>query len=442
MRKIFSFCFCLVYILIFLFTSVSALNIETDFEIKSDVVFMINTDSDVIVYEKNIDKRVYPASLVKIMTAIIALENVKDLENTMVTAHGYIYDEFVGISVSNADIKRGEIVSMKDLLYSMILQSACESASIIADYISGGDIPKFVSMMNEKAKSLGALNTNFVNAHGLASSTQYTTARDMYIITKYALTLPLFEQMATTVKYEMQPTNKHTVRFVYHTNIMLDKARGGKYYYKYMKGIKTGTTDESGRNLISTASKDGYNYMLITMGAPLKDDNGKNLTTNFSYTDAINLYDWAFKNYKFKKVLSKDTSVSEVKVKLSTDVGHVLLSPEKDILYLLQNNIDVSTIQKIINIPEYVKAPISKGQVIGEVELKFRDEALGKTNLIATDNVKSNFILVVLDIISIILNSIWFKIILGLIIVIIIAYILIVIRYRNNNYKSIFKTKR
>ncbi len=376
------------------------------------------------------------------MTAIIALENVKDLENTMVTAPGYIYDEFVGINVSNADIKRGEIVSMKDLLYSMILQSACESASIIADYISGGDIPKFVDMMNEKAKSLGALNTNFVNAHGLASSTQYTTARDMYTITKYALTLPLFEQIATTVKYEMQPSNKHEARFVYHTNIMLDKARGGKYYYKYMKGIKTGTTDESGRNLISIASKDGYNYMLITMGAPLKDDNGKNLTTNLSYTDAINLYDWAFKNYKFKKVLSKDTSISEIKVKLSTDVGHVLLSPEKDISYLLQNNIDVSTIQKIINIPEYVKAPIYKGQVIGEVELRFRDETLGKTNLIATNNVKSNFILVILDNISIILNSIWFKIILGLIIVIIIVYILIVIRYRNNNYKSIFKTKR
>ncbi len=123
MKKIFSFCFCLVYIFILLFTSVSALNIETDFEVKSDVVFMINMDSDVIVYEKNIDKRVHPASLVKIMTAIIALENVKDLENTMVTAPGYIYDEFVGINVSNADIKRGEIVSMKDLLYSMILQS-------------------------------------------------------------------------------------------------------------------------------------------------------------------------------------------------------------------------------------------------------------------------------------------------------------------------------
>ncbi|MDF2567049.1 MAG: D-alanyl-D-alanine carboxypeptidase, partial [Oscillospiraceae bacterium] len=274
--------------------------------VNSQAAYMVNTDTGTVIYEKNADKRMYPASLTKIMTAIIAMEQTKDLDKTVVTAPSYIFDELYGQNASNADIRQGEKVTMRDLLYACILPSACEAGSIIADYIGKGSIPDFTAMMNEKAKELGATGTNFVNAHGLFDASQYTTAKDMYLITKYAMSVPGFLEIAGTYKHTMKATNKHSEkRNIYHTNLLLKNNGTNPYYYPYAKGIKTGTLDESGRNLISIASKDGYNYLLVTLGAPMSDPSGKILC----YNDAINLYEWAFSRFKVKAILKTTETV-------------------------------------------------------------------------------------------------------------------------------------
>lgn len=366
---------------------------KVSFEVFSDTAFLLNTDTGTVVYEKNPDKKTYPASLTKIMTAIIAIEHVSDLENTVVTAPGYIFDEFYGISVSNAGIERGEEVRMIDLLYALMLPSACEAGSIIADYVGKGNIASFVDMMNAKCAEIGATNTNFENAHGLYHPEQVTTARDMATITQYALKLPIFEKVSTTVSYTMPATNKHTApRDIKHTNFMLNQKLGGKYYYADMKGVKTGSIDEVGKNLVSTVSRNGYNYLLVTIGAPFNDKNGIRWPAgvNKSFDDAKALYDWALSSFSRQKVLKENDVIDEVPVSLASDRDYVTLVAEQDVAALLPNDVETTAIQKKRILAEDVVAPVKKGTVLGRMELRLADEVIATVNLVASTDVERN----------------------------------------------------
>lgn len=401
------------------------------FEVNSDAVYLVNTDTGTVVYEKNADKKIYPASLTKIMTAIIAIETIPDLEGTVITAPAYLYDEFYGMNVSNADIKQFEEVRMLDLLYAMMLQSACEASSIIADHIGDGNISDFVDLMNKKAQEIGATDTVFKNPHGLFDEGQVTTAKDMYLITKYALTLPIFEKISTTATYSMPATNKHSEpRFVIHTNLMLSKSRGGEYYYENIKGIKTGSLPEVGRNLISMASFDGYNYLLITMGAPTADAKGVALPYNGSYLDAKKLYKWAFSSFSLEKVLEVDQDIAEVPVALSAGQDYITLISKNDVTQLIPNDVDTTTIQKVKTLAKDVKAPVKKGDVLGKLDLKLKDEVIATVDLVASQDIDRSEYLYVLDITKRFLSTPFVRsmlIILGLLILI---YLVLRARYK------------
>ncbi|MEG0571360.1 MAG: D-alanyl-D-alanine carboxypeptidase family protein [Oscillospiraceae bacterium] len=420
---------------------------DVDFEVASKGAYLVNTDTNTVVYEKNKDEKLYPASLTKIMTTLLALETISDLENTVITAPAYVYNEFAGLSVSNADIKQREEVRAIDLLYATMLPSACEAASIVADYISGGSIPKFVEQMNQKAKELGAVNTHFVNAHGLHDPEQYTTPYDMYLIVKHALTIPKFEEISTTVSYEMPATNKHaSPRTIVHTNSMTSKVRGGPlYYYQYVKGIKTGTTPEAGSNLVSMASKDGYNYLLVTMGAPLLDENGNKYNRTFSYLDAKNLYEWAFNTFKLKTIVQSGQTFGEMKIKLSSKQDFVTLKANKDVNLLLPNNVDQTNLLFEKTLYENVNAPINAEQTLGTMDIKLKNETIATIDLVASESVGRNPVLYAWDLIKRFFKSFWVKLISILLLIIIILYIVYAVLYnkkrRNKNkiskrYKS------
>lgn len=401
------------------------------FEPNSKAIYMVNTDTDTVVYEKNAHETIIPASLTKIMTAIIAIEKVPDLEGTVVTAPAYLYDEFYGLNVSTADIRQGEQVRMIDLLYAMMLQSACEASSIIADYIGEGSIAQFVDMMNQKAKEIGAKNTVFKNPHGLYADGQVTTAYDLYLITKYALQLPIFEKIATTATYQMPATNKHSQpRYVIHTNLMLSKSRGGSYYYPYAKGIKTGSLPEVGKNLISMASKDGYNYLLITLGAPDKDENGKPLGKNGAFEDAINLYKWAFSSFKQQTIINEGEVIDEVKVALSSQQDYVSLLAKNEVTALLPKDVDVTAIQKITTLAQNVRAPIKKGDVLGKVDLKLNDEVIETVDLVAYQDLDRDIWLYSLDLVKRFLKNTVVQILLGVLLILILIYLVLKARYR------------
>lgn len=421
----------------------SASSPDLGFTVNSEAVYLVSYDSGTVLYQKNADKKMYPASLTKIMTAIIAIENCSDLE-TVVTAPGYIFDDLFELNVSNADIRHGEQIRMIDLLYALMLRSACEGASIIADYVGGGSIDNFVQMMNDKAQELGCNNTHFVNPHGLHDDNQYTTAADMYKITKYALdNLPIFKEIACSNSYVMPATNKHSSeRTIYHTNTMMDERRAGKYYYAPIKGIKTGTTDESGRNLVSMASQDAYTYVLVTMGAPMYYDNGDAISDNLAFIDAKQLYQWAFDKWIIQPVVKPTSPEGEVKVRLSKDKDVVQVFPEKEIQRLLRKDIDISSLQKIKTLEESVDAPVKKGDVLGTMEVKLADETLATVNLVAGEDLDRSIWLFILDCIKKVFTSIWFKLAVVILIILIALYVAYAVMYNKRKHRRKRRTRR
>lgn len=393
-----SICFLTVAILIthfnFLNPTIVDASYKVSFKIHSEVAYLLNLDTGTVLYEKDSDVQMYPASMTKVMTALVAIENCDDLENTIVTAPSYIFDEFVGVNISNADIRHGEEVRMIDLIYALILASACEAASIIADYIGGGDIQVFVDMMNAKAQEIGAYDTNFGNSHGLFHPEQFTTCRDMSLIAQAAMDHPIFEKIASTSSYLMPTTNKHSEeRYVTHTNYMMSPTRGGAYYYPGVIGIKTGYITEVGRNLVSMASRNGYNYLIVTMGASLTDENGNYYPsgTNKAFEDHIALYDWAFDSFETQVILKKGDILEEVSVSFGAKQDFVTLEAARDVTALLPINAEASTILKEpILLAEEVIAPIQQGAILGKLELKVQNESFAIVDLVAVETVYRN----------------------------------------------------
>ena len=450
MRKvtIFLIC-CLCFVTLSAPLSASAAYVPEK-DVNSETAYMVNIDTGTVIFKKDENKKMYPASFTKIMTFIVATEALKgqDLKGVMVTAPSYIYDELYGLGASTADIRQGEKVSMYDLLHAMLIPSACEAASIVADYVGKGSIPKFVEQMNAKAKALGANNSHFVNAHGLHNPDQLSTAYDMYLITREAMKNPLFMEICSKSRYTMTPTEKHPASskwIITNTNWMMDKVLGGtKYYYPYVKGIKTGTTDESGKNLITSAAKDGYNYLLVTMGAPVKYPNGDKINDILSFIDHKSLYAWAFDKYKVKTVLKANETIQEVKLKNCWGTDHMLLAPAKDVTALLPSDVDVTSIQRIPQVPSEIKAPIQKGDKVGTVKLKLADETFLTVDLVATADAKRSTLLFVWNGILSVFSSFWFKLAVILCILAVGGYIvfMISVNKKRKKYKVIKRKRR
>lgn len=432
MKKTAVFLAAIMIFAFFIPVKASAITFTPNFTVTSEAAVLINLDKDITVYEKNPTKKMYPASLTKIMTAIVVLDNVKDLDNTTFEAPLVVFDELYGQGASAVGYSRGEIATVSDLMYSMLMYSACESAGILAYNVGGESIPNFVSMMNDKAAEIGCTGTNFANPHGLYDDNQYTNARDMALIAQYAVeNYPKFVEIACTIEYVMGATNYQAEGWatIYHTNKML--STGSDYYYQYARGIKTGTLDESGRNLISMARRDGNNYLLCTMGAPLRDADGN--TVNEQYVDQKNIYEWAFNNFSFEKIVSTSHEITEVPVLLGQDKDHVLLVPAEDYSTLWPATLDVSNLKTEINTKDYtnedgsVIAPVAKGQKLGTYTLSLSGETLCTVDLVAKDGVELSQLDYNIMKAKAFVGSFWFKLAAVIAVVLIAAYIVIYI---------------
>ena len=424
-----------------------AITFTPNFTVNSEVAVLINLDKDIVVYEKNPTKKVYPASLTKIMTAMVVLDNVKDLDNTEYEAPLAVFDDLYGKGASAIGYSRGEIATVTDLMYSMLIHSACESAGILAYNVGGESIPNFVSMMNEKAKAIGCTGTNFANPHGLHDPDQYTNARDMALIAQYAVeNYPKLVEIACTQKYVMKATNYQADGWatVYHTNKMLSP--GSDYYYEYSRGLKTGTLDESGRNLIAMARKDGNNYLLVTMGAPMTDAEGNK--TNGQYEDHKNIFEWAFNNFSYEKIVSSTQEITEIPVLLGQDQDHVLVVPSDDFSTLWPSTLDKSTLKVEIDTSAYtdetgsVLAPVDKGQKLGTYTLSLSGEVLCTLDLVAKDDVEMSQLEYNKMKAKAFIGSFWFKLAAVIAGVLTVAYIIIILIYNSKKKRRVKKVKK
>ena len=406
---------------------------DPGFDVDAEAVYFINLDTGKVIYEKNADKKVYPASTTKIMTALLALENIPDLDTPQIELKLYIQNALSGTGASLAGILRGETFTPRELLYAALLPSGNEAAMMLGDYVGDGSLDYFAEMMNEKAAELGAVNTHFVNASGMHDDDHYTTAYDMYLITMAALENETFREIVSTNYYYAGEDQNGNPLHWNTTNFLISP--GSTYYYPYATGVKTGTTDEAGRCLVSTAEKDGYHYLMVMMGAPQYDSNGEKLEENMVFKQTIELYDWAFSSFSNKTLIEKDVGVGEVPLKLARGGKDYLLIKSGEVFTdLLPNEIEASSITMELDLPAVVNAPIKEGDQVGTIRLMLAGEEIGSVPAVAAEDVDASLIATLIDQFKRLFRGFLAKFIVVFVILSIIAYITItVLRGRNKN---------
>ncbi len=391
MKKLLSLCMSFLILCCFC-TSLRghALNFTPSFTIRSQAALLMNLDTDTVLYQKNADTQYMPGSLVQIMTAIIVLENCSDL-STNITADSALYSQFTNTEypddIRYAEIKNGDVLSVEELLHAMLLTSSSEASVILANHFGNGSIPTFVSMMNEKAQELGCTQTNFVNPTGMYNAAQKTTANDLAIITKYALSLGRFESIATAESFTPYTPNldRHNPDWTWtHSNTMIQAS--SPYYVSGVKGLKTANMSVQGRSIICEASRDGNTFLVVLLAAPFEDSNGD--LQYYHQADACNLLEWVFEHFSYQTILSGSTELRQIKVQNGDGSDYVLVKPSETFMTLWYDSADTASIIQEFSIPDSVTAPVNEGDKLGEVTLKFSGEEIATIDLVATSSVK------------------------------------------------------
>lgn len=261
-------------------------------EVESPSVILMEMSTGTVLYEKNCDEQNYPASITKIMTTLLALENSEMDEIVTFSDDAINNTEGSGIYRDY-----GEQMTMEQCLYAVMLNSANECAYAVAEHV-GGTVDNFVKMMNDKTAELGCTNTHFANPHGLFDENHYTSAHDMALIAKAAYENETFRIITGTARYTIPPTNKHDEETnLQNHNEMLYPFKTLNYRYEYCTGGKTGYTDVARSTLVTYAEKDGMNLVCVVM----------HTESPSQWTDSINLFDYAFDNFQVFNIADNET---------------------------------------------------------------------------------------------------------------------------------------
>ncbi|MFI3326222.1 MAG: D-alanyl-D-alanine carboxypeptidase [Clostridia bacterium] len=438
--------------------SVSAEGFPSTVEGTCKSYIMVTMEEGDVVYANNADEELPMASLTKIITYIVAYENIPDIQNTVITVTQDVSDILESTNSSLANIKVGEELTAYELLNLMLVPSGNDAALALALYYdstqgyysentntSGADSraydmtgSPFVALMNEKAAELGCENTNFTNPHGLYCEDHYSTARDLAVLTRYATTLPYFTEITSQLYYTLEPTNMRTKELtVYTSNKMLTSysTSGTSYYYKYATGIKTGSLTESGYCLASSATYNGYSYIIIALGADMEDDEGNTLD-NAAMIDSANLYRWAFLNLEDQTVVSAGTLLGDVIVEYAWDQSILQVVAEENVRILLPSSLSLSSITVTLDLPDEVQAPISQGDIIGIATFTYEGTELATVNVVASESVDRSQLIHTIEVGKDVISSPIFIGVICAIIVILILYITVSVMYNKKRSKS------
>jgi D-alanyl-D-alanine carboxypeptidase (penicillin-binding protein 5/6) len=397
-------------------------------------IVLMDLGTGKVIYSRAADTKAAPASLTKIMTVMLAVEAVeagKVKLTDKVEAYADCRSDLEDDS-STCSIVPGETMTLKDLMYCALVASANEACNIIAEYLAGS-IDAFVDEMNAEADKLGCTGTHFANANGMPADDHYTTASDLCLITKAAIAHDLFMTICTTQSYTVPATNKADARVLYNSNALISGKGiyGSGYIYDYAAGVKTGHTAAAGYCLVSTAKKNDVNLLCVVMGcgSTVKSDG----STGFgSFSDTITLYNWAFQNYKYCVIHTVNDLVAEVKVKYApSGEDTVNLHPEKDISVLAPSTVKAADFQTKTTLYEQEPAaPINAGQALGEMEVSLNGVSCGKTKLLAATSVDMSQGAYMKSHIQSTFSHPVVKIVFWLVILAILMYVALVVRYR------------
>lgn len=372
--------------------SAAEVSLPADPDIQAKAALLVDANTGNIVYAKNEHEELYPASLTKIMTALLVLEAVDSGKLSLdqqLTASDTITE--LDSDGSSAGIQVGEIMTVEQLLYCMLVVSANEACVILAEAVSG-DVDTFVDAMNAKAQALGCENTRFVNPTGLHDSQHYTSAWDLYLITKEAMKHEDFMRICDTGDITLPATNLSEARSLHSTNYLISVWRSRGYYNTDAHGIKTGSTDAAGHCLVSSASKGSLSFISVMLGCEQLHLEGNEIRT-MSFYETNRLFNWAFENFAYQTVLTSDEILKEVAVSLSK-IDHVTVHPAEDVEVLLPKGLAAEDLERTITLKsDPVEAPISAGDVLGTVTLSYDGTDYATVDLLALNDVEASRIL-------------------------------------------------
>lgn len=414
--------FLLIFFILILSSNVFAV------EINSPRAILIDIDTGRVLFQKNAYEACYPASTTKVLTAILVLENcnLDEIVTASATAVNSVY-----ANGTTASIQPGEELSVRDLLSTMLIHSANDAAYVLAEHV-GGSIESFVSMMNARAKELGAKSTFFVNPNGLPSTSHKCSAYDMALFARFAMqNFPVFREIVSTVNYSLPITEKYTelymneypdaksvVRYLNTTTNHLINPNRTAYYYEYATGIKTGYTDAAANCIVASAKKDGVELIVVIFGA----SGWTNLRK-----DAVNLFEYGFGILKSEPLTVSGTVMKTITIDNGEKGANTLDVLMEDTIYVTLHAMeDARNYTPTIEINPNLSAPITFGEIVGTATYDVNGVQY-TSNLIAGNNVALK-VPVIETAGNVIKNTAFFilKLILGLFVAFVVLIILLV----------------
>ena len=400
--------FFLFIIFVFFNTTCFALDGES---LYAQAAVLIDSNTGKVLFEKNMDQKLYPASTTKIMTAILAIENC-NLDDVVTVNYNAISS--IPSGYSTAELITDEELTIKQLLEVLLVHSANDAANVLGMHV-GGSIESFVTMMNSKAKELHCENTNFTNTYGLHDENHYTTARDLAIIAQYCMKNSSFRYFVSQPNCQIAPTNKHDARTFTNTNNLIISS--SRYYYPYAIGIKTGYTKEAGNCLISACKKDNFEIISVVLNT--------GTTSGARCTDSIALFNYAYENFGIKKIASKNDVVTQITVSNGTNETkslNVLLSKDINALTMLNENNEITP---TVNLNENVSAPLAAGSVVGTITYDILNTKY-TIDLVAEHDVEKS-------------DLIYIALCIGLVVVTLLILIILIVSLKKNSRKKIYE---
>ena len=393
----------LTFILVFILFTLKVNAIELNISSKNAILY--NLDTNEIIYQKNANQKVSIASLTKIMTAIITIENIDDLNQRVILTK----DDFKGLAEANAvtaGFTIGSTVTYKDLLYGLLLPSGADAAKALARNVAGTE-EKFIQKMNEKVKKLNLKNTNFSTVIGLDDENNYSTVKEFSIIFKEAIKN---KELSQIIKSKTYTTTDGKLKF---KSTIQSNANKFNIDIPYILGGKTGTTTNAGLCLATIAKANNINYMLITTGA-LYDKKAPH-----HIIDAKTIYDYFINNYNNQKIVNKNKPFKTIKTKYTKNET-LNLYPTKDITKYLNNNYNKKDVKYVYNGKEEVTPFDKKGKILGTLKIYYKNKLLDTQKITLNQTLK-------FDLFSLIKQE---KIIIIIIISLILILIIIILKKR------------
>ena len=343
--------------------------------ISATSAILMDNNTNRILYTKNENKKMYPASTTKILTAIIVLEHC-NLDDIATASYNAVMSIPEGYTMANIQID--EQLTIEQLLELLLVHSANDAANVLAEHV-GGSIDSFVAMMNTKVNELGLSDSHFTNAYGKHDDNHYTTAHDLAYIMKYCLKNETFRKIAGQASCAIPATNKYGTRSYNSTNELL--IPGSSYYYKYSTAGKTGFTSQAKECLVSSSYQNDLELICVTLGS------------NSRFSDTRTLYEYGYSNYSLKNIVNENDVITNIEVANATkDTKNLDLLIDKTISALIKNSDENENLEPEIVLNSDISAPIEEGAVLGEV--KYSIDGIEYTgNLIAANNVEKSKII-------------------------------------------------